>query len=298
MIIIGSRALKIRNPAAVLTAPVDYDFVCTQHEFERWCERYFPGSGHLISSPEPGKFIVKSDPNFEFEIISPGSSSELLADLVNADADTLRTSLGDVPSVDLLFTIKASHRFKKNSPFFWKTLSTYHLLKRLGAKVRPEYVEFLKLREKETYNYKHPKLNQSKDRFFDADQVTYVYDHDTIHEAVKLYDVPAYKLFQRDNEEVACDREKFNALPHKDQLASVIEESCVLAIERSLVPLPGAMTPEQAWRFALSKVCTSIASGWWRDFAYENALNVLNAYPRDYWQKFLSAVDDGRVKKL
>ena len=79
-------------------------------------------------------------------------------------------------------------------------------------------------------------------------------------------------------------------------MASVLEESAVLAIERSLVPHPGVMTPPQAWHFAFSKVCTSIASGWWRDFAYENAPELLNKFPADYFDKFQKALANGEVK--
>ena len=44
----------------------------------------------------------------------------------------------------------------------------------------------------------------------------------------------------------------------------------VLTIERSLVPYPGKKTPEQAYLMALEKVCTSITSGWFREFVWEN----------------------------
>lgn len=122
------------------------------------------------------------------------------------------------------------------------------------------------------------------------------YDHDSIHEAVKLGDVPAYMLFKKDGADVQCDRKKFDALPHDVKISSVIEEATVLAIERSLVPYPGVLTEQRAWLFATSKVMSSITSGWWREFAYENALDVLKRYPAGYWARFNQAIDAGIVK--
>jgi hypothetical protein len=196
----------------------------------------------------------------------------------------------------MLFTIKSSHKYLKNSPHFWKTLVDYHILKKVGATVRPEYQEFLKLREKETYNYSHPKLNQSKEGFFSDDGLQYVWDHDTIHESVARGERPAYTYYMKDGEAVMCDKNKFFALPKEVQMNGVIEEAAVLAIERSLVPHPGVWTPEYAWRFALSKVCSSITSGWFRAFAYDNALEILKLYPAGYWDKFQKDCEDGRVK--
>ena len=172
----------------------------------------------------------------------------------------------------------------------------YQVLKRAGCTVRPEYQEFFKLRQKETYNYAHPKLNQSKDGFFADDSIQYVYDHDTIHESVARGERPAYTYYIKDGEEVQCDKNKFFALDEQVRMNGVIEEAAVLAIERSLVPHPNVWTPQFAWKFALSKVCSSITSGWFRAYAYENALDILKQYPEGYWEKFQEDVKAGQVK--
>lgn len=304
MILIGSRALILRAPHLLVRSPSDFDFVCTMPEFEGWLSEnknlvkpkkvYAETSGLHFQ-----KMIIEGDSNCEFEIIQPEKSSSVLAELVKNDTDTLETSFGSVPSVDLLFTIKSSHKYLKNSPYFWKTLGDYHILKRAGAKIRHEYEAFFKLRTKETYTYAHPKLNQNKDGFFADDNIKYVYDHDTIHKSVARFDgVPAYVKYIKDGQEVQCDKIKFLACSREIQLAGVIEEAAVLAIERSLVPHTGVWTPKFAWRFALSKVCSSITSGWFREFAYENALEVLKLYPENYWEKFQKDVESGLVKKL
>lgn len=303
MILVGSRALMLRAPRLLLRKPQDFDFICTMSEFDKWYSENSASLNVKKFYSETGlhfnKMIVEADSNCEFEIIQEHKSSGLLNKIVRNSPDTIETSFGLVPSLDMLFTIKASHKYLKNSPHFWKTLTDYHILKHSGAKIREEYQAFFKMREKETYTYSHPKLNQNKDGFFADDNIKYVYDHDTIHQSVAMFDgIPAYTRYMKDGEEVQCDKAKFFACPREIQLAGVVEEAAVLAIERSLVPHPGVWTPQYAWRFALSKVCSSITSGWFREFAYENALDVLKLYPTNYWEKFQKDVESGLVKVL
>jgi hypothetical protein len=240
--------------------------------------------------------IVEGDTNCEFEIIQPGSSNEMFSNLVDEDRETIDTSFGKIPNLDLLFALKSSHKHLKNSPHFWKTLKDYHRMKAVGATIRPEYMDFYKLREKETYTYSHPKLNQDKKSFFADDAIDYVHDHDSIHAAVKIMDKPAYTYFAKDGEEVQSSKKKFFECNRDVQLLSVVEESAVLAVERSLVPHPGVLTVQQAWGMAFSKVLTSITSGWWRAFAYDNAFDALKLYPADYWDKFNVGLANGTVK--
>lgn len=297
MILIGSVAFSLRAPGVLSRIPKDYDWVCTKKECEDWIEK---NSNEIrpnkILFPNDHKVVVHGAQNCEFEIITPGYSSELLVDIVSNDPNTYKSKYGLVPTLDVLFAIKTSHRYLKNSPHFWKNLLDYHLMKNMGAKIDPSYKDFLKLREKETYNYSHPKLNTSKDNFFRDDQVSYTYDHDSIHQAVKHLDRPAYTFFQKEGAEVACDKNKFFSCSREIQLYSVVEESSVLAIERSLVPFPKKWSLRKAWHFAFSKVCTSISSGWWREFAYENALDCLKLYSDSYWNKFENGLTNGIVK--
>lgn len=299
MFLIGSRALAIVKPEALLRQPKDFDFICSMDQFNDWCEKNLKKlqDPRVYQAMDGKKMCVESvNTNCEFEIATDDRSCQRLIELVEQDPFTLKTPMGLVPSFNVLFVLKKSHRFLKNSPHFWKTLGDYHLMKRFGAEVPKKYFDFLKAREKETYSYTHPKLNQTKVEFFNGDQVKYVYDHDSIHEAVKLFERPAYTFFQKDGEQVAVDRRKFELMPRKYQLASVVEEASVLAIERSLVPYPGALTEQQAWRLAFSKVLTSITSGWWREFAYENAFDVLKLQPTHLLKQFQDAVKSGIVK--
>src|SRR5271165_7693485 len=86
MILIGSRALALRCPQALGRKPLDFDFLCSKKEFDVWMEKnsYKVNPTKVYELPEFHKFIVESATTpCEFEIITPGTSSELLAGLVD-----------------------------------------------------------------------------------------------------------------------------------------------------------------------------------------------------------------------
>jgi hypothetical protein len=295
LILVGSRALALRAPALLTRKPVDFDYICNKENFDKWIlnNSYKINIKHQYSVDN--KIIIEGNLNFEFEISTPNSSAELLLSIVSNDPETLDTPFGKIPNLDLLFSLKSSHKYLKNSNHFWKTLKDYHILKHYGAKIRPEYQTFYELREKETYTYKHPKLNQSKNKFFSNDNVNYLYDHDSIHRSVAIGEKPAYKYYLKNNAEVQCDKKKFFELPEQIRINGVIEEVSVLAIERALVPKPKEWTAHSAWMYSFSKVCTSITSGWFREFAYDNAIKILNQYPENYWEKFKTDLFKGKI---
>jgi hypothetical protein len=97
---------------------------------------------------------------------------------------------------------------------------------------------------------------------------------------------PAYEYFKPDDSQVMVSKEMWNDLPLNLKLCAVIEESMVLAIERSLIPFPNSLTVDQAYEKALVKVCTSITSGWFREFAWENYYIARFGYPAVFWNNF------------
>ena len=213
-------------------------------------------------------------------------------------------------TLDELYTLKMSHRYLKDSPHFRKTRNDILLMRVLGASIFDP--TWFKEREYETYWYKHPKLNVKKKDFFTGDGVQYVYDHDDIHMAMAhLRDwtdgdsysnpslrVPAYRLYMMDGSEVQCSRKKFFEANEGIRLYGVLEEAQVLALERSQIPFRGKVDPRRSFDIALQKVCTSITSGWFREFAWENYSLIEAMYESDYVDRFWSAVDAGKVRKL
>ena len=303
MILIGSRALALRNGACLTRKPVDFDFVCTRDEANAWlsANRSKLTITKEYELPEFSKMIVEGSTNIEFELVQPGSSNQLLVQLVDADPDCFDTPFGKVPTFDMLFTIKQSHRYRKfdsvNDRVFWKTALDWHAMRSAGAKVRPEYEAFLKLREKESYaGQMHPKLNVSKEDFFTD---VFKYDHDDTHRAVATLDKPAYEYYLADGEQVKTSKAKFFAVDEHTRLCGVCEEAATLAIERSKVPWDDTWSDDRAWKFALGKVCTSITSGYFREYAFTHAFDAIKLYKEqyvDYYTRFKQALAEGRVK--
>lgn len=269
MIILGSYPIR----GLLGRKPRDLDLLATLQEFQDY-------TGERPSIIDHNHAFVKTcGAIYDCELIWPDSLSLELAELVLSDSQTLwdDTYQAHMAGPNLLYMLKMSHRYKKNSPHFLKTLNDIYKLREAGAKIKPEHESFYKRRIDETYSYGHPKLNQSKKEFFNPEDSFYVYDHDSIHEAIALGDKPAYESYKPDTNEVLTSRAMFEACPRDVQLAGVYEEACVLALERMLIPndIWDAKYANRAFLKALEKVCTSITSGWFREFAWENYWGVV-----------------------
>lgn len=295
---IGSIAL-INQKVELNREPSDIDLVGDYDELVSFLKHK---QARSIVPIDSGKKVVGRTPNhiIECEIAWPNSTSIELHELIVNDPKSLKIGSIYYASINVCYMLKMTHRFKKNNPHFLKTMRDIHLLRKLGAEIQPEHMKFYKRRLKETLDYKHPKLDQSKKAFF-TDDVPYRYDHDSIHEAMKLYGKPAYSYFKEDESEVKVSKDLFFKLPYEIQLAAVYEESCVLALERSQIPYP-EMDPLVSFKIALEKVCTSITSGWFREFAWENYENVLTLYFEcerrnySYLESFRYGLSRGAIK--
>jgi hypothetical protein len=303
MLLIGSQALVIRDASFLGgRSPADVDAIATMDEVNVFTSARRSKFQSIMPAFKGTKVIARGAEVLphEFEIAWSDSTGRTLLDMVRTDPDTVTHTIDGqrylVPSLGVLLALKESHKYLKNSAHFRKTRLDILKMRAAGLTIPERYKEWYKAREKATYDYGHPNLNQGKMGFFSGDGVHYVYDHDSIHEAVMIHEAPAYTFFKKDNEEVAVDKEKFFKLPFEKQIASVLEESYVLALERSQIPFKGSVTPEKSFNMALEKVCTSITSGWWRKFAWENFDIALERYDPLYADKFWAAVASGNVK--
>lgn len=320
MLLIGSHAL-IHNIGDIGRTPLDYDIIATFSELAE-ITTALRKQTRLDSIPlSKNKTVLKCADGriVEVEIAwSDGTGVELEKMLYDGRAARHLGKVDYYPfagfampvaTLDQLYMLKMSHRYLKNSPHFRKTRNDIIKMRAHGAKIID--TDWLKRREDETYWYKHPKLNVKKGDFFKGDGVQYVYDHDDIHKAVAHYreydwnpneeldkwePLPAYRMYMKDGAEVDCDKEKFFAAHESVRLLGVLEEAQVLALERSQIPFRGKVDPRRSFDIALQKVCTSITSGWFREFAWENFDKVEALYEPDYVDRFWKAVDAGRVK--
>ncbi len=317
MIIVGSVAMNLHN---FQRAPIDIDLIASfkdlnkiTGELKKWYSEVLSVpmsanktvlhcSGNPPSSPSSAPLSTRGV-IVEVEIAWPGSTGEDLMyegetdSLCNLTHPYISPDLGiKCPQLNVLYTLKMSHRYLKNSPHFRKTHNDIIEMRKYGAKIwNPDW---LKRREAETYTNKLPKLNVMKKDFFRGDGVQYIYDHDCIHQAMAHFGAPAYTFYMKDGEEVKSDKAKFFALSEYVRLAGVLEEAQVLALERSQIPYRGKVDPRKSFDIALQKVCTSITGGWFREFAWENFAKVESMYDLSYADRFWSAVELGQVKKV
>jgi hypothetical protein len=295
MILIGSNAALQHDKS--WSSPSDIDVIATFEELTRFLEELDLKAIPISKDKYLTNWLGK---HTEIEIAWPGSSGADLIDILDRpDQDTKEIVFNGVdmtlPSMDWLFTLKASHRYLKNSPHFLKTMSDYFYMKNdLRCKISDK--EWFKKREKETYTKPRPKLNQSKKDFFKGDGIVYKYDHDTIHESVMHLEKPAYMYYKIDDEEVLCSKDKWDSVSDEIKKYGVLEESYVLALERSQIPFENEISPRQSFFIALKKVCTSITSGWFREYAYENYPEIAAMYNSNYVTKFKNGVENGTVK--
>jgi len=287
MLIIGSTAF----PEAIRPAnkETDLDVMMMADECQRvvleWTKLY---KDMTIEKATDDYMHIKNAYGYidvEIYIGHSNNSTEQLIKYWHAEHDNITAPL------DVLYAIKMSHRYLRNSPHFIKTHRDIMLMRKMGANMDdPVLYEIFKLREKETYNYKHPVLDQAKASFFSGDGVDYTYDHDTIHEAIKIGDKPAYMNYIVEGADVMTSKDKFFAQSEEIKLLGVYEETCVLALERSQIPNNFELDPRSSFVTALIKVCTSITSGWFREYAWENFDTIITMYrkrgERDYVNRF------------
>lgn len=288
MLVIGSAAL-VYHGIDIGREPGDTDRICTFEQFQKFTR----DNKDMIKSCQPlsdCKFHVLTTDgwNNEFEIAWEGTAARQLLDMYNGEG---------VASVDWLYALKMSHRYLKNSVHFLKTMSDIKLLR---EHISPDAQliidsDWFKQREEQTYTYKHPKLDVSKQEFF-TDDVPYVFNHDDLHEVVKLGGKPAYTHYLKDGSEVMTCKDKFFSVSEEIRLHGVYEEAAVLGLERAIIPFSvgkeGGPTPRQSFLKALEKVCTSITSGYFRQYGWESYDKVVALYEEvgenTYVERFLA----------
>lgn len=317
MLLVGSQAMRYWDntwAADRLDKVQDYDIICTKEEFKSLVSSCAKLHKLVEIQFEQGtnkahaKFLVEGKLQViesSFIDVKGGLQesdlqihSSSFAYKIPADYSILGVNVDlDIAMPDILWIMKLSHKYKKNSVHFNKTRLDLIEFKNAGWNEdhlagHSNLKEMLAFRERLTYNYSHPKLAQGKKTFF-TDSVPYQYDHDTIHEAVKMLDRPAYQYYMQDGAEVMCSKEKFFDLPEIVRLYGVLEESYVLALERAIIP--HQTNYKRAFDIALEKVCTSITSGWFREFAYENYDKIQALYHPSFVDKFNKSLDEGKI---
>ena len=143
-----------------------------------------------------------------------------------------------------------------------------------------------------------PNLNTTVEAFFD-DAVTKIYSHDWLHELYAYEDKPMYTKMQRDSSEAWCEKDMWNNFSLEQKLQTVAEETYVISTERFIVPSQYVYSPKLAYFKSLEKVCTTLCSGWFRDFAIDNYPAIIQMFDEKKVQSTVQLVlqygDDHRA---
>lgn len=175
-----------------------------------------------------------------------------------------------------------------------KHMHDYSILKKIVD--YPELINEVALHRDTTnkrVKQKTPKLiGVKKDEFFDDNVRKYI-DHDLIHEEVAYDSVPAYSKMQKD-ETVQCHRDLWDKMEMTEKLQCVAEEASVIALERWRLPEElGDIQGKPmylAYKWALYRICTTLCSGWFRQFALDNYYTVLNMFDENKLQTNLDNI--------
>lgn len=305
MIVIGSHALQLLGYDVT---PTDVDILVN---FTEW-NNFFQSNGANISDAIPlnGKVQAKFSDGLriEVEFIGRYESDVWLSnhtEIMSEVYSPILECMVNVPPLEILFLMKKSH-VHCDSVHFDKTIKDYQYLSTMIGTVSDDFWEFFELRKSEAekrYNHRTPSLNMSNDEFFDRSKnaVGYVFIHDTIHEAVKHFDVPVYEMIKRDFSLAKCESDMFHDLPFDVRIKCVQEEAYVIAIERYILQDSGTsdiMTPWLAYKNAVQRICTTLCSGFFREFAIDNYDEVMRQYDENFIMRFTRGFNDKTIQVM
>jgi len=300
--LLGSGAL--RHHTTDLRKPMDVDLLGRYDDIQEHIKYVSRSEKVLANYPSSGgtKIIFKTlSTIYEYDVAWEGSNNEALLRIIEEDSSTFKSDWIDglclVPSLDILYMLKMSHRYRKDSPHFKKTMDDIWRMRAVGATIPVQYSEWFAERESLTYTNKLPNLNQSRKEFFDNSNSIYTVQHDDIHEAVKHLDRPAYEYYKPDATEVFTSKEMFYSVDESVRLYGALEEVMVLSIERAILPF-SLVGDKRRWAFDMAhmKLASSISGGWFRNHVWENYYAVQAMYSEEYVDKFYKALEAGQIK--
>jgi hypothetical protein len=292
------RALLIGS-ACYRDAWGDLDILCDQEWWE-WWEKSYGCLREQTTLPNVHKYET-CEGIYEVNVVTEGAHYELL--MVSSGMEDYELPDGTMIKkcgLEFLAALKKAHLIL---PYNWsKHIKEYSNIKKLLSVQRYEPRNYANTIFKQhragclAKAKKHPKLNVQKDTFFNSQEVYNIFDHDSIHEAIAYPYAPAYTLMREG--EVKCSSRLWLRMSEDERLRCVAEEASILALERSIIPAlwldKSYAGARWAFNYALFKICTTITSGWFRDYAIEVYDEIVMP---DYVNKFFEGLKRGVVKK-
>lgn len=305
MIIIGSKALlfQFNRQDDERYNKSDFDVIMTPAEFSEWHK----GNRDHIKSLLPKsmnkyKAIVEINgfrKQYEIELGTGGTSSHFLLNHVDEVCDgELSGVFGEKYAVlNLVYQMLTKRSHLTYPVHFEKNMDDYQLLKAYLGDIQRDHLmgEYYDLRSNEAknrYKQKTPKLNVTTEDFFSSKlPVEAYFVHDDLHELMAHHDRPVYTMMQKDASKAWCEKDMFFELPYEYRVQAVQEEAYVIALERYIIPQHGDYCKDsfECYKSALKRICTTLTSGWFRDFAIENYQEAVSRYDSEFVNKFKEA---------
>jgi len=207
-------------------------------------------------------------------------------------------------SPEVLLSLKKSHI---HFPIkFQKHIKDYNFLLDILKEDKLENITKINFKETELRfgKLKIPSLKKSTSKFFDQSEgyVKYFYIHDDIHQVMAHYDRPIYEDMQTTSESAWCQKELWDNFSFEKKAKCVLEEAYVIALERKIIPMlngvSDVVSSKKALEWSLMRICTTLCSGWFRQFAADNYSRICEYVNHQYVQKFLEAEQIGKIKKI
>ena len=272
MILLGSRAAQAWF--SEFRQPKDWDVVATLKEIGTWAERNRDRVRRLAPTSERKYGAKLADgTRIEFEVIDPGGSTQMLVDLASRFRPVeIPGGVAKAAIPQLLWLTKRAHAIW---PIRWdKTMADLHWLRSRAPVAVADLWAYHDVRRAEhagRMSQRRVNLDMTNDAFFakSAKAARRVVDHDTLHEIVKYGERPLYESFKTDPNRASLNRSMFESAPLLDRLRLVREEAMAIALERYVIP-GVEREAEPAYERALQRICTTLTSGWFRDFAVDH----------------------------
>lgn len=254
-ILIGSRALNYWYPAITLLPTTDWDIVSLSEVVGEGIEWH---ALDILNNKDLYKYVSSSN-TIEHE----GMILYIL-------------------SLKGLSLVKRSHlhrdlKFDRHIAHYWK------YLEKESCNWEESDLEFLSTRTtmtKKAYPQCQSNLTKEVGSFFN-DAVKRKYNHDYLHSLFAYEEKPMYTKLQLNPKLAKCEEDLWNKLSYEQKVQCVAEETQVIATERFLVPKDWDYPAKAAYMKALQKVCTTLTSGWFRDFALDNYPSVVQMFSRN-----------------
>lgn len=209
-----------------------------------------------------------------------------------------------VAPIEVLFSLKKSHI---NFPIkFDKHIVAYSILhKQLNGNDALSIITQMNFKETENRlgELKTPKLNKSAKKFFGQSNgfITSYFIHDDIHRLVAHNKRPAYESMQPDPSSAMCCSKMWNEFSELLKKQCVLEECYVIALERKILPMifggSSFITSDEAFRWALMRVCTTLCGGWFRAYATDHYYDIVGLYNTTYVEDFLMKYEQGLINR-